>query len=123
MQLIQKATKIMSLKFAGGSLMLKSGVKDDEYTEEPVESLEYDELNLDIPAFDTDYFTLPSTELGHGQDTSNFALECWLRSLVDEGLGDLDESGMIRPAPMVSPHIIRAPLRSVRSDKQALRSA
>jgi hypothetical protein len=75
----------------------------------------YDELNLEIPTFEP-------------EDGSDFdiSLDSWLERLTTEGLRDSATSKIIfrvRPELMLSPHIIRAPLRGARSDKRAELSA
>jgi hypothetical protein len=106
----------------------ESGFKGDEYIDWLAESLlqipsmDSEELNLNVPTFHA-HDNLISTGSEHHQDASQFddSFNSWLRSLLDEESGEFGEITM-RPALMLSPHIIRAPLRSVRSDKHALRS-
>jgi hypothetical protein len=106
----------------------KSGIKESEYKEWLVESLSHipvqdsDELNLEIPTFEIDQFTSLSTDVERHEDAPEFdvSLDSWLRGLVKNGTGESGESCSIRPELMLSPHAIRAPLRSVRPDKRAL---
>jgi hypothetical protein len=86
--------------------------------------LEPEDINLEIPTFEHDRFKSPTTEGGEHEDASSFdvSLDSWLQSLFEEGMSDTTTSKVIcsiQPALMLSPHIIRAPLRSLRSDKRA----
>ncbi len=106
---------------------IEIGFKEAEYIERLVESLIYvpflylDDMHLEIPTFDTDKSMQPSTEEERLEDDSDFgiSLDSWLKALTDEEFGQSGEQCSIRPELMLSPAIIRAPLRSVRSDKRA----
>ena len=104
---------------------LESGFKEDDYKEWLMQSLlhvpamDSDELNLEFPTFDTDS-TMPSIESEHHHQL-DVSLDSWLRCLVDGESEGFAESCTMQPELMLSPPIIRAPLRSIRADKHALR--
>jgi hypothetical protein len=83
---------------------------------------------LEIPTFEPHRLKPRIKEVGQHEDATDFdvSLDSWLQSLIEEGLSDTTGPKVIcsiRPALMLSPHIIRAPLRSLRSDKRAVLSA
>ncbi len=106
----------------------KSGINEAENRVWLVESLSHvpfqdsEELNLEIPSFDTDQFRQMSTESDRREDASVFevSLDSWLYRLHTDTVGESDGSYVIRTELMLSPEIIRAPLRSVRPDKRAI---
>ncbi len=108
-------------------LNTKSDLKGAQYKERSIESLfhvelyDFAEFDLLSP-FDTEQSALLSTEVERHEDSSHFdiLLDSWLRSPIEEGFLKSGECCTIRPELMLSPQVIRAPLRSVRPDKQAL---
>ena len=104
---------------------------------------DFDELNLIVPRFVIDQFTSLSTGVNRREDgsvsyishdswswpgvnrseedgpVSDISLDSWLQGLTENGTGESGESCSILPELMLSPHAVRAPLRSVLPDKRA----
>ena len=97
-------------------MMPNNGFKEAQYKECSVERLlqvllqNFDEFNLEISPLYTDQSTSPSTEVGSDFDSS---LDSWLRGSTDKGVYQSGEICTTRNEPMLSPDVIRAPLKSI----------